>query len=78
MPERYINMKDFKLTTKEEYALKTASLLERLDAFGLNQTEIAIYLGVSDRAVRKWEYFQSVPSGVQYLNLSRLCKELGA
>jgi enolase len=45
---------------------------------GLNQIEIAIYLGVSDRAVRKWEYFQSVPSGVQYQNLSRLCKELGA
>ena len=71
-------MKYFHLTTKEEFAHKTARLLERLYAFGLNQTEVAIYLGVSDRSVRKWQYFESLPSGVQFHNLLRLCKELGA
>lgn len=71
-------MKDFRLTTKEEYAHQTVRLLERLYARGLNQTEIASWLGISDRSVRKWEYFESVPSGVQFHNLFRLCKELGA
>lgn len=71
-------MKTFRLTTKEKFAHMTMELLERLYAFGLNQTDIAITLGVSDRTVRKWEYFESVPSGVQFYNLLRLCKEIGA
>lgn len=71
-------MKKFTLKTKLEYVHKTISLLERLYARGLNQTQIAIYLGVTDRAIRKWEYYESVPSGVQFYNLFRLCKELGA
>ena len=71
-------MKYFRLTSKEELAHLTINRLERLFAIGLNQTEIALYLGVTDRTVRKWQYFESVPSGVQFYNLGRLCKELGA
>lgn len=67
----------FKLTKKEEFAHMTVERLEKLYAFGLNQTEVALYLGVSDRTVRKWQYFESVPSGVQFYNLVRLCRELG-
>ena len=63
---------------KENYQRIVVAYLDKLYARGLTQTQIAICLGVSDRAVRKWEYFESVPSGVQFLNLRRLCKELGA
>lgn len=65
------------MITKEKYSRIVHKYLDRLYSYGLTQTEIAIYLGVTDRAVRKWEYFESVPSGVQFLNLEKLCKELG-
>ena len=67
-----------KLITKEAYLLKTNDYLNRLYSIGLTQILISSYLGVTDRAIRKWEYFQSVPSGVQFINLKRLCNELGA
>ena len=66
------------LIKKENYQLIVFNYLNRLYAHGLSQVQIANYLGVSDRAIRKWECCNSVPSGVQFLNLKRLCKELGA
>lgn len=65
------------MITKEKYLKIVHKCLDRLYSYGLTQTKIAMYLGVTDRAVRKWEYFESVPSGVQFLNLEKLCKELG-
>ena len=67
-----------KLMNKRSYQRCVINYLDRLYARGLTQTEIAIAIGVSDRAIRKWERLESVPGGVQFINLKRLCNELGA
>lgn len=66
------------LIDRNKYQKIVLKYLERLYAKGLKQYQIAKQLKIDERTVRKWEYFRSVPSGVQYLNLKNLCKKLGA
>lgn len=75
MPKEINKMK---LMNKRNYQRCVINCLDSLYARGLTQAEIAIAIGVTDRAIRKWERLESVPGGVQYINLKRLCKELGA
>lgn len=73
-----MNINDYTLVPEEDFLLIVRKRLDFLYDKGLTQTQIAVYLNVTDRTIRSWENLDKCPKADKYYNLCRLCKKFGA